>query len=126
MVMIASFDGERRRISAMERILALATGIATATILLGCSTTIERVSDSDAVKALGFLQAKTVTREEVQGRTGAPVATYENGRIATYRMSRKDGQFARGTEDAAFTLVVVYRPDDVVERWSLVHRRHEE
>jgi hypothetical protein len=110
----------------MDRILALATGIATATILLGCSTSIQRVSDAEAVKGLGFLEAKTVTRDEVQGRTGAPVASYENGRIATYRLSRRDGQFARGPQDAPFTLVVVYRPDDVVERWSLVNRQHEE
>jgi hypothetical protein len=96
--------------------------VGTAFIFGACSSTLERVPDSEAVKGFAFLQANTVTRQEIQGRIGAPAATYENGRIATYPLTKSDGRFAPGGDHPTFTLVVIYGQDGMVERWSLVDR----
>ena len=89
-----------------------------------CSTSVERISPDQAARGVAFLQAARVTRHEVDARIGAPVATYENGRIATFRLIRTEGGYAPGPTQAPITLVVVYGPDDVVERWGLVDRKH--
>lgn len=93
-------------------------------MLAACSTTIERVSDPKELQGLGFLRDTRVTRQEVEGRMGWPGANYEDGRVVTYRLGKKDGQFTRVGAELEYTLVLVYRSDDTVGRWGLVHRSH--
>jgi len=96
----------------------------TITVSAACSTSIERISADQAARGLAFLQAARVTRHEVEARMGAPVAAYESGRITTFRLIRTDSGYTPGPTNAPITLVVVYGPDEVVERWGLVDRKH--
>jgi len=95
-------------------------------VLAACSSTSERVSDADELKLLGFLQPDTVSREEVEGRLGPPHAAYENGRIVTYGLWKYSDRFAPASRNdsvsAPYRLVLVYRSDGTLERWSLVNR----
>lgn len=105
----------------MRCAIALAWAIA---LSAACSTSVERIPADQATRGLAFLQAPRVTRHEVEARIGAPVATYESGRITTFRLIRTESGYAPGPTNAPVTLVVVYGPDDAVERWSLVEREH--
>ena len=107
----------------MQMRCAIALALAV-TVSAACSTSVERISADPAARELPFLQAARVTRHEVEARIGAPVATYENGRIATFRLLRTDSGYKSGPINAPITLVVVYGADDVVERWGLVDRAH--
>jgi hypothetical protein len=99
-------------------------------LLVACSTTVERVSDPGQLKSLGFLQTSPVARQEVEGRLGSPFAVYEDGRIVTYALRKDRDRFEAVPESdpgrwgASYWLVLVYRSDDTVERWSLVDRGH--
>jgi len=105
----------------MARVLALLTALVLGA-LSACSTTVERVSDPNELKLLGFLQGSAVTRKEIEARMGSPGATYENGRIVTYTLAKRGDRFevAPAGPQSHYTVVVVYRTDDTVERWSLV------
>ena len=93
------------------------------TFLIGaCTTTVERVSDARELKSLGFLQAGGVTRGEVIGRLGNPASSYEAGRIVIYAVEKNDDRFEVSTTTTAhYRLVVVYGPDETIDRWSLVN-----
>jgi hypothetical protein len=106
----------------MRCAVALASAVA---VSVACSTSVERISEDQAGHGLAFLHGARVPRHEVEARIGAPVATYENGRITTFRLTRTESGYAPGPMDARITLVVIYGPDDAVERWGLVDRKHE-
>ena len=91
-------------------------------LLAACSSTVERVSDPGTLRLLGFLQSSQVTRNEVEGRIGPPFAAYEDGRIATYPLKRQGNRLEPAPEGSNLRLVLVYRADGSVERWSLVNR----
>jgi len=94
-------------------------------MLAACSTTVGPVSDPKELQWLEFLQASTVSRQEIERRMGLPGAAYENGRVVTYCVGRLGDQFwvIPGVGKCGdYTLVVVYRMDDTLDRWSLVSR----
>lgn len=89
--------------------------------LSGCSTTpVGPVDSPSEVQALGFLQQSSVSRPEVEARLGPPTSVYEQGRIVTYGLRQRAGNWeVHG--DSSRHLVIVYRADDTVEVWSLVN-----
>jgi len=91
-------------------------------LLAACSSTVERVSDPRTLGMLGFLQSGTVMRNEVEGRMGPPFTTYEDGRIVTYPLKRQGDRLEPAPEGSDLRLVIVYRADGCVERWSLVRQ----
>ncbi|HXZ91487.1 MAG TPA: hypothetical protein VEG36_01275 [Burkholderiales bacterium] len=104
----------------MKKVLS-AVAVLLVCVLCACSSTVERVSDPKELQALGFLQANAVSRREVEGRLGQPGTIYENGRIVTYSLAKRDDRFeVTGSAAPEYTLVVVYRADDTLEKWSLV------
>lgn len=94
------------------------------TLLAACSTTVERVTDPGRLRSLGFLQEATVSRQEVEGRLGAPWDSFEAGRIVIYVLRTRGDAFEVAPGGGNYRLVLVYRPDNVVERWSLVDVAH--
>ena len=111
--------------SAMGRVGVVLTALMIGT-LAACSTTVERVSDPKELQLLGFLEGSSVSRQEIEARMGEPGATYENGRIVTYALEKRGDRFEVSSSlssQSQYTLVVVYRTDDTLERWSLVDKR---
>lgn len=91
-------------------------------MIAACSSTIEPVTDKARLGELGFLQTGVTTSKEVAARLGSPLNTYEGGRINTYQLQKiKGGYEATGDQKAVYHLILVYRPDGVLERWSLVY-----
>jgi hypothetical protein len=91
-------------------------------LVIACSTTVERVSDPGQLKSLGFLQTSPVSRQEVEGRLGSPASEYEEGRIVVYVLRKQGDQFQVSSDALAqYRLVVVYRSDATIDRWSLVN-----
>lgn len=93
-------------------------------LLAACSTTVEPVTDPGRLRSLGFLQEATVSRQEVEGRLGSPWYFFEAGRIVIYVLRAKGDAFEVAQGGGNYRLVLVYRPDDVVARWSLVDVAH--
>jgi hypothetical protein len=91
-------------------------------MLAACSTTLERVNDPARLKDFAFIQPGITTAREVEARLGPPFNVYEGGRISTYRLEKAAGKYrATSDREAWYRLVLVYRPDGVLERWSLVY-----
>lgn len=111
------------KISISDKLVCKLAGIVLAGVLSACSTTVERVTDPAKLKGLAFLQPGTTQRQEVEARFGPPFCVYEKDRVATYQGERyKDG--FRPTPDLRghYNLVLLYRADDVLEKWSLVSK----
>lgn len=97
-------------------------------LLSGCfSGRIERVSDKDELRQLGFLKSGEVSRSEIEHRLGRPDAIYEGGRIVTYMLRKRKNHFevvaaptGSGVND--YRLVLVFRSDDLLDQWSLIDR----
>jgi len=73
-----------------------------------------------------FFQEGMTTKKEILDRLGKPVAQYEEGRIITYwaEHDRKDRFRVVETLGTGNTiLVIVFRNDGVLERYSVVTRR---
>jgi len=119
-------SGTVRRRAGRGRHPGLARAVATVAcaLLAACSTTVERVTDPDRLRSLGFLQEAAVSRQEVEGRLGTPSYDFEGGRIVIYVLRAKGAAFEVAPGGGNYRLVLVYRPDEVVERWSLVDVAH--
>lgn len=90
-------------------------------ILAACSTTVERVTDPSKVQEFAFLQSGVTSKEEVEARLGRPLNVYEGGRIATYVFGTLEGKYSATVDRSApYHLVLIFRVDGVLERWSLV------
>ena len=91
-------------------------------LMMACSTTVERVSDPVQLTSLGFLHTSPVSRQEVEGRLGSPATRYEEGRIVIYILRKQGSQFQVSVDAMAqYRLVVVYLSDETIDRWSLVN-----
>jgi hypothetical protein len=91
-------------------------------IVTSCSSSLGRVTDPVTLNDFSFLQAGITSRTEIETRLGGPNHVYEEGRITTYRLEKIAGQYkASSTREARYQLVLAYRPDGVLERWSLIH-----
>jgi hypothetical protein len=96
-------------------------------LLVGCATTVEPVADPSELRLLGFLEAGSVSRSEVEGRLGGPREAYEDGRIVIYALRKNQDKFESvvlDSQESRYRLILVYRPDGQVERWNLVDRKH--
>jgi len=92
-------------------------------ILAACSTTVERVTDPSKVQDFAFLQSGVTSNMEVEARLGRPLSVYEGGRIATYIFKMVEGKYkATADSSAPYHLVLIFRGDGVLERWSLVYK----
>jgi len=110
------------KISISDKPVCKLAGIVLAGVLSACSTTVERVTDPAKLKGLEFLQPGTTQRQEVEARFGPPFCVYEKDRVATYQVKPfKDG-FTTSPDRKWYSLVLLYRADDVLERWSLVNK----
>ena len=121
------------RLGTLMLALALAAGLPVACY----TTTVEPASDPEQQQLVDDLQLSAlarstpISRAEVEDRLGTPFATYEGARIATYAVRKVRGRFeiaqplgpASGG-GADYRLVLVFGPDDTVERWSVVDRSH--
>jgi len=85
----------------------------------GCASTPRGKSDY-----LAFLDPGVTKRELVTQRLGTPSAAYEGGRILTYWIAADEGGYYRTDPDIAFfrrySLILVFRSDDLLDRHSLV------
>jgi hypothetical protein len=91
--------------------------------LAACSSTVERVSDPDTLTGLAFLQPGLTTRNEVEARLGPPRQVYELDRVATYNLSHGKDRFeAAENPSIAYNLVLLFRPDGVLDKWSLISK----
>jgi hypothetical protein len=98
--------------------LAVALGLV---LLAGCAAPpVGPVGDAADLQALAFLQQSSMSRQEVEARMGLPTSVYEQGRIVTYGLRRR-GAGWEVYGDPSHYLVILYRPDDTVEVWSLVN-----
>lgn len=98
------------------QIMAISAGM-----VVACASTIRPTNDPERLKDFAFLQPGITSAEEVKARLGNPFAVYEDGHVLTYHFEIIDGKFqATLKRDANFRLVLVYRTDLVLERWSLV------
>ena len=98
-----------------------------ALLAAACSTTVERVSSDEELRSLAFLKDGAPTRGEVEGRLGAPLTTFEDGRVIVYALRKVGKQFETTSTGepqwhGGYRLVLVYRADGSVERWSLVDK----
>lgn len=102
----------------MSRLCSIAKLILAAW-LVGCASTPLGKQD-----LLAFLQPDLTTRREIAQKLGPPDATYEQGRIVTYWIRVDNGGYYRPppslAEGSDFSLVLVFRGDDVLSRQSLV------
>jgi hypothetical protein len=80
--------------------------------------------EQEAREPLATVRSQETTRAQLVQEFGTPHSTYEQGRIAIYAVSLKQGNLAPAQRlPAEFYLVVVYGADDTVARRSLIHAR---
>ncbi|HJV22849.1 MAG TPA: hypothetical protein VJ570_09130 [Holophagaceae bacterium] len=106
-------------------------------LLLACDDPAFTLQKFQAFEAgtLSFLQDGRTTRQEVLLRLGTPISTFEGERILTYDFVRmSDGGWHRvgvtatsdwrfGYVPGACSLVLVFGPEGVLQRHSLVRDR---
>lgn len=91
--------------------------------LAACSSTVERVSDPGTLRGLAFLQPGLTTRNEVEARLGSPRQVYELDRVATYNLTQGKDRLEEAQDPAiAYNLVLLFRPDGVLDKWSLISK----
>ncbi len=96
-----------------------------ALLLAACTTETAQVRDRTLLASLGFIESAGPSREQVVARLGEPARSFENGRIAIYRVHPKEDRlttYGWGPFDEAYDLVLVYGQDGRLERHSLVGR----
>lgn len=92
-------------------------------VLAACSSNVERVSEPDTLAGLAFLQPGVTTRKEVEARLGAPRQVYEPDRVTTYWLTGGRGGYETADSPVlGYNLVLHFRPDRVLDRWSLVSK----
>ena len=113
-----------------------------ALLIAGCATVIAPQDPQIVAQRLPFIRDGKTSKEEVLNRMGEPINRYENGRILTYTMCEdlylKDRLRLSGTQPKSgkydgprtlilcdftgdrYNLILVFGPDDLVERHSLV------
>lgn len=89
-------------------------------LLSACATHIAPLDAGIVREKIGFLKIGETNRQEVFDRLGVPVNIYENGLIVTYTMNEKDFNPDVKYSMNVYTLVLVFRPDHVLEKFSMV------
>jgi hypothetical protein len=111
------------------------------TTLIACSVTPKTtvVEDMPFSERMPFIRDGITSRLEISNRLGEPAFVYEDGRIVTYRMHDRElsgldvvaPRSMPKTADSGgmmmvwnlYSLVLVFGPDDTLERHSLVFIR---
>ena len=100
-------------------------------LLLSCSHHLVKINEIEATKLLQFIQDGITSKQDVISRLGRPIASYEGGRIFIYFMADRGGNqlevFYYENEEQyktyQFQLVLVFDPNNLLERHSLVGNR---
>lgn len=100
-------------------------------LLLSCSHHIAKINEIEATKLLPFIQDGITSKQDVINRLGRPIASYEGGRIFIYFMADRGEKqlevFYYENEKQyityQFQLVLVFDPNNLLERHSLVSKR---
>lgn len=105
---------------------------------LSCSKHVVQIDTQDANKCLPFIQLGVTEKQEIFDRFGNPLNSYEGGRIVTYpvlddikgiKIKNKqdvlhcEKEIAEGSDIVAYRLVLVFGPNNVIERMSLLRVR---
>jgi len=100
--------------------------LACTVLLTGCATVVAQLEPQLVSERLPFVQDGKTSKEEVFRSLGEPDNRYEGGRILTYTKC-EDGHWVGNircsperTNTLMNTLILVFGPDDVVERHSVV------
>ncbi len=100
-------------------------GLAIWLVAAGCSY-VAPVDEQTLSEAFPFIRDGQTKKQEVLDRFGTPDNQYESGRIITYLagMDERSGHWRVGRYfEARHALVLVFGPEDVLERHSLVRER---
>ncbi|HYA20065.1 MAG TPA: hypothetical protein VEG25_05405 [Burkholderiales bacterium] len=108
--------------------LARASLFLTALVVAGCAASTVAPADPVVVKqVLPFIQDGKTTKKEVLNRLGDPDYRHEGGRILAYKMwmcAREEQvpftEETRCMDSGAYNLVLVFGPQNLVEKHSLV------
>jgi hypothetical protein len=113
----------------------------TAIMIAGCATVVAPLEPQLVSERLPFIRDGKTSKEEVVSRLGEPANRYEGGRILTYEMcedfylkgplrlrdTRPEGEKSemrrtavRCSPERTNNLILVFGPDDLVERHSAV------
>jgi len=100
-------------------------------LLLSCSHHLVKINEIEATKLLQFIQDGITSKQDVISRLGKPIATYEGGRIFIYFIADRGGNqlevfyYENKTQyiKYQFQLVLVFDPNNLLERHSLVGKR---
>ena len=107
----------------LSAVIAVFVGLLTLTA--GCAATPRASSDPTDPISLDFLSRGPVARTSVIDALGPPYATYEAGRVLTYRLSKKDMGYVPAPltnrwEGADYDLVLVFDVDGQLQQHNLV------
>ncbi len=94
-------------------------------LMAGCSY-VEPVDEQTLSEAFPFIRDGQTKKQEVLDRFGAPDNQYESGRIITYLVGIDDrsGDWrVGGYFETQHALVLVFGPEEALERHSLVRER---
>jgi hypothetical protein len=106
--------------------------------ILNCSTHVVQIETQDVNKCFPYIQLGVTEKQEIFDRFGNPLNSYEGGRIVTYpvlddikgiKIKNKEEvlhcekEIAEGSDIVAYRLVLVFGPNNVIERMSLVRFR---
>jgi uncharacterized protein YceK len=106
------------------RPVVIAVALAVTAAMSGCGMPLHRIAEEEAAKRAGFVRVSRTTRDEVVRRLGPPGSAFEDGRIVAYALRDSDGKLQlAGTASPDFYLMLVYSPEGVVVRRSLVQTR---
>lgn len=98
----------------------------TAIMIAGCATVVAPLEPPLVSERLPFIYDGKTSKEEVLSRLGEPDSRYEGGRILTYKMCEDislEGRLRFSNSCSpkrTNTLILVFGPDDLIERHSLV------
>ncbi len=89
-------------------------------LITGCAQ-VAPVDDQTIIEAFPFLRDGQTKKQEVLDGLGVPGNQYEEGRIITYQVGKdRSGRWSVGFFRPGYSLVLIFRMDEVLERHSLV------
>lgn len=120
-------DRGRTRFARLGLAIRLVSACAIIGVLVGAGCSyVAPVDEQTLSEAFPFIRDGQTKMQEVLDRFGTPGNQYESGRIITYLagMDERSGHWRVGRYfRARHTLVLIFGPDDVLERHSLVRER---
>ena len=115
-----------------QRSKRLSELIIVALLIVSCSHHIVKINEKEGNKLLPFIQDGITIKQEVLSRLGNPIESYEGGRIIIYFVVEQSGSqlevlnYEKNNYSkvvAIYQLVLVFDPNNVLEKHSLVGNR---